>query len=151
SGGVIGAFALGGLLAMAAMFGRMRYLLFAVVMAIGVTTAIVTSQGRGVVVASVIILLAYGRLAYAGRGRTGTLLGVAIAGVVAFVVAQAIIGGVGGGSQALRYQGLSATKIVSTTGQARGKSISAIPRNLANYPLGAGLATAGPASGVAGA
>jgi hypothetical protein len=149
SGGVVGAYALGGLLALASLFTRLRYLLFAVVMAVGATTAIVTSQGRGVVVGSVVVVLAYCMLTATSRGRVTSLLGVVLAAVVAFFVIHAVVGSAG--SSALRYQGLSASKILQTTDQARGKSIARIPHNMAAYPLGAGLATAGPASGAPGA
>jgi hypothetical protein len=145
SGGVVGAFALGAILALAALFTRMRYLLFAAVMALGATTAIVTSQGRGVIVSGVIIVLVFGLLTATSRSRASSLLGLALAALVSFFIVQAIVGSAG--SSALRYQGLSPSSFVQTTNKARGKSIAAIPRNVARYPLGAGLATGGPASG----
>jgi hypothetical protein len=148
SGGVIGAFALGGVLALASLFTRVRYLLFAVAMAIGATTAIITSQVRGVVVAGVIVVLAYGLLTAMSRGRVASLLGIAVGVLVSFFVIQGIVGAVG--ADALRYEGLSTSRILKTTGEARGESLAAIPDNMADYPLGAGLGTAGPASGVAG-
>jgi hypothetical protein len=149
SGGVIASYALGGVLALMSLFTRMRYLLFAVVMAIGATVAIVTSQGRGVLVGAIVILLAYALLAATSRGRGTTLLGVALALVVGGLAVQAIVGAIG--SDGLRYQGLSTSKILNTTEQARGRSISKIPDTIATYPLGAGLATAGPASVAPGA
>jgi hypothetical protein len=148
SGGIIGAFACGGVLALASLFTRLRYLLFAVAMAVGATTAIITSQVRGVVVASVFVVLAYGLLTAVSRGRLASLLGIAVGALVGFFVIQGVVGAVG--ADALRYEGLSTSRILATTGQARGRSLEAIPRNVADYPLGAGLATAGPASGVAG-
>ncbi|HZV73363.1 MAG TPA: hypothetical protein VFF79_06575 [Conexibacter sp.] len=147
AGGVFGAFALGGILALASLFTRMRYLLLAVVLAIGASTAIITSQGRGVIVCSVIVVLAYGLLTATSQGRVTSLLGLGLAAVVSFFVVQAIVGS--SGSSALRYQGLSPSTFVQTADTARGKSIARIPGNLVKYPLGAGLATAGPASGVA--
>jgi hypothetical protein len=125
----------------------MRYLLFAAVMALGATTAIITSQGRGVIVGGVIIVLVFGLLTATSRTRATSLLGLTLATLVSFFVVQAIIGSAG--STALRYQGLSPSSFVQTTNKARGKSIAKIPQNLANFPLGAGLATAGPASGTA--
>src|SRR5262249_13750647 len=111
SGGVVGAFALGGILALASLFTRLRYLLFAVAMAIGATIAIVTSQGRGAIVCAVIVVLTYGLLSATSRGRVTRLLGLAIAGVVAVLVAQSIIGR---GSAANRYKGLSTANILQT-------------------------------------
>jgi hypothetical protein len=151
SGGLVGAFALGGVLALAslALSRRLRHLLFAVAMAIGAVTAIVTSQGRAVIVCSIVVALAYGLLTATSRGRVTTLLGLAVAGLVSVVVFQAIIGKAG--SPALRYQGLTTSTLLQTTSKARGKSLADIPRTMAWYPLGAGLATAGPASGAPGA
>lgn len=146
-GGLFGAFALCGVLALASFSIRRRYLVFAVVMALGTVLAIVTSQNRGVIVSSVIILLAFGVLTAASRNRITSVLGLALAGVATFFVIQAIVGSVG--SSQLRYQGLSPSSLVHTTTTARGKSIAAIPRNLVAYPFGAGLGTAGPASGSA--
>jgi hypothetical protein len=114
-------------------------------MALGATTAIVTSQGRGVIVSGVIIVLVFGLLTATSRSRASSLLGLALAALVSFFIVQAIVGSAG--SSALRYQGLSPSSFVQTTNKARGKSIAAIPRNVARYPLGAGLATGGPASG----
>lgn len=147
AGGVFGAFALGGILALAALFTRLRYLLLAIALAIGATIAVVTSQGRGVIVCSVVVLLAYGWLTASARGRVTTLIGFVLAAVVSLFVVQAIVGA--SGSSALRYQGLGPSAFAQTADSARGKSIAHIPGNLVAYPLGAGLATAGPASGAA--
>jgi hypothetical protein len=117
-------------------------------MAIAAVTAIITSQGRAVLICAFVVVLAYGLLTATSRGRTSSLLGIAVAGVVGLFAVQAVFGAIGG--SAVRYQGLSGSNIVHTTGEARGKSFRKIPATMASYPLGAGLATAGPASGVAG-
>jgi O-antigen ligase len=136
-------------LASLALSRRLRHLLFAVAMAIGAVTAIVTSQGRAVIVCSIVVALAYGLLTATSRGRVTTLLGLAVAALVSVFVIQAIVGKAG--SPALRYQGLTTSTLLQTTSKARGKSLADIPRTMARYPLGAGLATAGPASGAPGA
>jgi hypothetical protein len=148
SGGVVGAFALGGIFALASLAGRLRYLLFTVAMAIGALTAVVTSQARGVVVCSIVVVLAYTLLTLTSRGRARGLLGLAITGLVALLVIQSIVGSVG--SSTLRYGGLSATRIVHTTTTARPGTTTAIATAMTSYPLGAGLATAGPASATPG-
>ncbi len=149
AGGVFGAFALGGIIALASLFGRgrLRYLLFAVAMAIGATTAVVTSQGRGIIVGSIAVLVAFGALAATSRGRVTVLLGCGLAAVVSVLALQAVVGSFG--SSDLRYQGLTPAAFAQTADSARGKSLAHIPGTLASYPLGAGLATAGPASGTA--
>jgi len=149
SGGIMGALALGGILALASLVGRRRYLLLAVAMAVGAVTAIVTSQGRGVIVCSVVVLLAYGLLVATSRGRVRGLLALALAGIVAALVAQSIVGSAGAG--ALRYEGLSATNIVRSTQAARPGTTGAILTAVTKYPLGSGLATSGPAAGTSGA
>jgi multisubunit Na+/H+ antiporter MnhB subunit len=114
-------------------------------MAAGATLAIITSQGRGVIIAAVIILLAFGWLTATSRNRVTSLVGFALAALVAAFVASAVLGS----AAAVRYHGLGPSSIVQTTNQARGRSIARIPHNLVTYPFGAGLATAGPASGSA--
>jgi hypothetical protein len=149
AGGLFGVLALGGILALASLNARRRrYLVFAAVMAAGATLAIITSQGRGVVVSSGIVVLAFGLLAATGKNRTTSLAGVALAAIVAAFVVQAIVGSAG--SSGVRYQGLSPSSIIRTTNTARGKSLALIPHNLATYPFGAGLGTAGPASSAPG-
>jgi hypothetical protein len=149
AGGIMGALALGGLLVMVTRFGRLRHLLFAAAMALGVVIAIVTSQGRGAVVAAMIVVVSYGVLTATSGRRLASLLGVVVVGLVAFAIVESIVGAEG--SASLRYEGLSSSRILQTTTEARGSSLAAIPENIAEYPFGAGLGTAGPASSVAGA
>jgi hypothetical protein len=147
SGGVIAAFAVAGILAALAGARRLRYLVFAAIMALGATVAIVTSQSRGVIVASIVILLSFGLLTSVSRDRVRVLLAVGLAVAVAFVITDAVVSS--SGSSSLRYGGLGPSAFINTAGKARGRSIGRIPDTLASYPLGAGLATAGPASGTA--
>ena len=148
SGGIMGALALGGVLALVSLAGRRRHLLLAVALAIGAIAAIVTSQGRGVIVCSVVVLLAYGLLTATSRGRVRGLLALALVGIVAAIVAQSIVGSAGSG--ALRYDGLSATNLVRSTASARPGNTTAIVSAMTTYPFGSGLATSGPASGSSG-
>jgi hypothetical protein len=146
-GGLFGVLAFCGILALAAFSTRRRDQLFAVAMALGAVLAIISSQDRGVIVSGVITLLAFGVLTAASRNRMRSVLGLALAALASVLVIQAIVGSVGSGG--LRYQGLGPSSIVQTTSKARGKSLASIPHNLVTYPFGAGLATAGPASGAA--
>jgi hypothetical protein len=118
---------------------------FAAIMAIGAIAAVITSQGRGVIICALLVALAYGLLTATSRRRVAGLLGVATGAVVGVLVIQALVGS--GGASTLRYQGLDPAHFVGTLDKARGRGIAAIPGNIADYPLGAGLATAGPASG----
>ncbi|HEY6887602.1 MAG TPA: hypothetical protein VI300_07480 [Solirubrobacter sp.] len=153
AGGVMGAFALGALLAMIARGRRLRYLLLAAALATFVVTAIVTSQGRGAVVSAAIILIAYGGFTIAAGGRLVALLSIGATALVAVAVFQGVLsstGSSGGAGDTFRYSGLASSRIVQTTTVARGGSFEAIPENLVKYPFGAGLAVAGPASGAPG-
>ena len=148
-GGLFGAVALGGILALAALYGNRRFLLFAVVMAAGAVLAIITSQSRGVLIVGVLVLLAFILLTATSRNRLTSLLGLALIVTVSVFVVQAVVGSVG--SSGVRYKALSPTSLVQTTNQARGKSIALIPHILVTYPFGAGLGVAGPASSAPGA
>jgi hypothetical protein len=148
-GGWFGAFAFCGILALAAFSRRRRYQLFAVVAALGAALAVITSQDRGVIVGSVIIVLSFALLIATSRNRFTSVAGLALAGIAAVIVIQAVIGSVG--TSQVRYQGLSPSSILQTTNKARGKSIALIPHNLVTYPFGAGLGTGGPAISAPGA
>jgi hypothetical protein len=148
-GGLVGAFAVGGLLALGAMARRRRDIAFVALMAVAAVTAIVTSQGRAAVVAAVIVTLAYGLLTARSGGRARTVISFCLAGLVALLVIDQIASS--SNSNTFRYQGLGSSQIVQTATHARGRSIDAIPRHLKDYPFGDGLGVAGPATGVSGA
>ena len=144
-GGLVGALALAGILAIAALRRRRRYLLFAVAMAMAAVTGILTSQARSAVVCAVVVVLAYVLFSAASRNRVRALLPVAVAGAVALLVVPSIIGSAGDSGR-FRYAGLSPAKIVQTTNKARAGNAGRIMDMMGRYPVGAGLATAGPAA-----
>ncbi|MBV9357981.1 MAG: hypothetical protein JO023_20920 [Chloroflexi bacterium] len=146
-GGMFGALALAGVLALAALYPSRRYRLLALLMAAGATIAVVTSQGRGVLISSVIIVAAFIALTFTARNRIASLVGLVLVAAVVAGAAEAVLGSAG--SAGVRYQGLSPSSLLSTTNHARGRSFAAIPHNLVTYPFGAGLGTGGPASGSA--
>jgi hypothetical protein len=148
-GGIFGMLALSGVLALAAFSKRRSYQLFAVAMALLVVVAIVTSEGRSVIVGSGITLLAFGALALTARNRLVSLPGLAIVAAVIGLTIAAVVGAAGSGG--FRYTNLGPSGLVSTTSTARGSSIAKIPHNIVTYPFGAGLGTAGPASAAPGA
>jgi hypothetical protein len=144
-GGLFGLVALGGILALASLYRRWRYLVPAIIGGAGATVAIITSQGRSVVIAGVLTLVWFGLLAATSRRDLRGVVRVVLAAAIAGTAAVALLGSAGTGL--FRYGGLGPAKLVNTVGKSRGKTFSDIPRNFANYPLGAGLATAGPAAG----
>jgi hypothetical protein len=147
-GGLLGALAIAGIVALASVHRRPRYLGFAVAAAAGATLGVITSEGRGVIVATVIVLLVFGLLTATSRSRIKSLLGLALVIATSVIVVQAIVGSAGSG--VLRYQGLGPSSLVQTTSKARGTAIAAIPHNLVSFPFGAGLGTAGPATSASG-
>jgi hypothetical protein len=148
-GGLFGALAFCGIVALISLSGRRRYLLFDVCLALAAVVAIVTAQARGALVSSVIIVIAYALLTATSRNRITNVLGVGLVIVASVFVVQAIAGSAGSGG--LRYSGLGPSSLLKTTNQARGSSIALIPHNIVTYPFGAGLGTAGPASTAPGA
>ena len=150
-GGLFAVLALGGILAFASFIVSVRYRIFALLCGACAVAGIVTSEGRADVVAGVVTVIAYGILAASGPRRLATLAGLAVAIALSYFVVVSIVAGAGGGS-AFRYQGLDASKILATTTGPHGRQgqLAAIGFNLAHYPLGAGLGSAGPASSTAG-
>jgi hypothetical protein len=148
-GGTFGVLALAGAFALASLRLSLGYRLFAVLLGIGAITAIITSQGKAVIVAAVVTVAVYGALTATTRRRASALAGLAIGIIVSYSAVTAIVPSTGG--NAYRYQGLSASKILDTASQERPGQLGAIGSAIADYPLGAGLGTAGPAAGAAGA
>ncbi|MEA2372965.1 MAG: hypothetical protein QOH12_3359 [Solirubrobacteraceae bacterium] len=151
AGGAFGVLALGGIFALGSFAARIRDRLVAAILSVGAVAAIVTSEGRGVIVAAAATVLAYGVMTATSSRRLASLAGFAVAAVVAYFVVTAITSGAGGG--AFRYQGLSASKIATTTTSNGGRpgQLHAIADAAIHYPLGAGLGTGGPATVTAGA
>lgn len=152
-GGLMGAFALGAAVALGSTIRRRRDLAVVALGAVGSVTAIVTSQSRTAVVGSVIVLLAYGLLSVTVGGRGRTILALALVTSVAVVAVPSLVSQAvsQGSSPTFRYGGLAGTQLIQTTANARGRSLAAIPQHFAQYPFGAGLGVAGPATGVRGA
>jgi hypothetical protein len=118
-------------------------------MALAALLGIITSEGRSVIVVSVIAVIVFGLLTLTARTRLRSVLVlVAILAASGFVV-EGIVATAG--TSQLRYSGLSPSGIFQTTSTARGSSIALIPSNLATFPFGAGLGTAGPSSTAPGA
>jgi hypothetical protein len=143
-GGLFCVLAFCGILALASFSRRRRDMLFAVAMALGAVLGIVTSEGRGVIISTVIVLLAFGLMTITAKNRMRSLFGLVLVLIAAAFVVETIA--TVAGSSGLRYAGLSPSSIFQTTSGARGSSLAEIPHNIVMFPFGAGLATAGPAA-----
>jgi hypothetical protein len=150
-GGNIAVLAVPGAIALIGLARRRRAIAaIALMLAVGVVTAVVTSQGRGVVIAGVVMTLAYVVLAVSGRRVVPTITAIAVVGVVVLLVIDSV--GTSGGSDAFsRYESIAPSKVFSTTGEDRGSALSIVPDYIRDFPLGYGLGTGGPATGFGGA
>jgi hypothetical protein len=147
-GGLMAAFALGSILALASIPRRKRYVGLAAIGAVAAVAGIITAQGRAVLVCGVVVLVAYAVLAATSRRGFVTVLAVTLLGLVTLFTVRAVLGG---SSSTLRYSSLRISNIFQTAVNGRGATIAVIPQYAHRYPLGAGLGVAGPAAGVSGA
>lgn len=128
---------------------RPKHALVALALSAGAVLAVVTSQGRGVVVAGFVMVLAYAGLSVTARRLIPTLTGIVIGGLLTMFVISALSDD--GSSRFERYQSISPNKLLSTTQTDRGQALSVVPTYIGRYPLGYGLGTGGPATGFGGA
>jgi hypothetical protein len=150
-GGVIAALAIPGAIAlMGQAWRRPKYAAVALALSVGAITGVISSQGRGVVVGSSVMVFAYAALAVTPRRLVPTLAGIAVGGVVALFAINALSGNAGTGAFS-RYESITPDKFLATTGQDRGGALSIVPKYIREYPLGHGLGTGGPATGFGGA
>ncbi|MGO9971659.1 MAG: hypothetical protein ACLP01_02275 [Solirubrobacteraceae bacterium] len=148
-GGLMAAFAIGAILALATLPGRRRYLLLAAVGAIAAVVAIITSQGRAVIVCGVVVAFTYALLTTTSRRGASTVVAIGAAALLTLFTVESVVGT--SGPTQLRYGSFSIGNIVQTTASSRGFAFSDAAAYLVKYPLGAGLGVGGPATGSAGA
>ena len=148
-GGLFCMIALCGIFALSIRSKRTLGQLFAVAAALAALLGIITSEGRTVVVVSVIAVVMFGLLTITARTRLTSVL--VLAGVIA--ASAFVVEGLAAttGTSQLRYSGLGPTGIFQTESTARGSSLAVIPYNLATYPFGAGVGTVGPSATAPGA
>jgi len=150
AGGAMGLVALGGTLALLSAPGRRGSRALTVVMSAGVPLAIITGQGRTIVVAAVVVLLTFVILATSAQRLVPTLaavlLGIGVTFATLSYLADTSQHGVFD-----RYKSVAPSALSSTTGESRGGSLAKIPRFVAKYPFGAGIGFVGPAASGAGA
>jgi hypothetical protein len=103
---------------------------------------IVTSQTRLDIVGAVIAVVAFLALTITSRRGLTALLATTLVAVAGYLVLSTFIAG-----SANRYSSIAPSKLVSTVISNRGSNFVLIPKYIADYPLGAGLGTVGPARG----
>lgn len=126
---------------------KLRETLLIGILAVGTVLAVVTSDGRGAILASFAVLLAYVGLSVVSKRLIPTLGSLVVGGVVTLLVISLLSGN--GSSGALsRYSTISPTKLSSTYGSSRGFALSLVPTYAVQFPLGAGLGSTGPSAGI---
>jgi hypothetical protein len=141
-GGFVGVLALPGLLALMAM-GRPRGRWLALVLCLGALLAVATSLQRTAVLGAVIAGLAFVALsASAGRRVTQVVTALLVVGALVFGLASILAPEAGQGVFS-RYATITPGKAASTSVGYRESTITQIPKVIAKYPFGAGLAQAG--------
>lgn len=121
--------------------------LLAACLSIGTVLALVTSDGRGAVLAAFAAVVAYVFLSVVSKRLVPTLLGVLVGAGLTFAVVSIVASGAQQGALS-RYSTISPSNVVSTESSSRGFSLADVPQYVVKYPLGAGLGSTGPASGV---
>lgn len=149
SGALWGMLALGGALALITLATRRSSGRLALVLCVGPPLAVISGQGRSILVASVVALLAYAAFATTAKRLVPTVAGVLV-GLVAVVGVIAFVGATSGAGVFDRYATVTPSKAAATTQDDRGKSLARIPKFVTEYPLGNGLGSVGPATGFAG-
>lgn len=149
-GGIAGLLALPAALALIGLIGRRREALVALPLLAGIGLAIITSQGRGILIAAIGALLAYAMLTMLSRRLVPTLVGILMVGLVISLTSSALSEKREAGALS-RYETITPTNVSKTTQKERGSSIALAPSYAVKYPLGAGLGSVGPAYSVSGA
>lgn len=105
---------------------------------------IVISQTRLDVVGSVLALFAFLALTLTSRRGLTVLMLAAAIGLAGFFIVSSFVS-----SSASRYSTIAPAKVVGTAVVARQGTLALIPTYIADYPLGAGVGSVGPAAGSA--
>ena len=122
--------------------GRLRWIV--ALMSIGVGLAVATSGSRAGLIIAFASLLSFGLIAAASRNAMKAVIGIAMVVAITYVVFLQLGPD---NSSTERAQSIAPTKALSTFSSERGGSVLLFGSLARQYPLGVGLATAGPASG----
>jgi hypothetical protein len=142
-GGLVGLIALPGAIALLSSARRSAKLGWLLIPATILTiVGIVTSQTRLDIVGGVIALVAFLALTLRSRRGLTALLLTTVVGLTGYVIVSDFVS-----SSASRYSTIAPSKVLGTAVTARKGTLSLIPKYIAEYPLGAGLGSVGPAAG----
>lgn len=148
-GGSLGLIAAPAVLALLSLGGDRRVKIAVGALSIGVVMAIVTSQARVAVLASVVGILAYLVLATSSRRAFRVLLGLGL-GLMIGYAAVSVLAASTSSHLFDRYSSITPGKALSTAYNYRSGTIAQVPEYMAKFPLGAGIGSTGPAADEAG-
>jgi hypothetical protein len=143
SGAVMAALAIPGMIALL-MVSKSRGRWAVALMAVGVGLAVATSGSRAALVTVFVSLLSFGLIAATSRNAMKAVIGIGLG--VAIIYATFVQLGPDN-SSTKRAQSVAPTNAIATFKRDRGGSVGLFPSLATQYPLGVGLATAGPAAG----
>jgi hypothetical protein len=147
-GGMVGMIAVPAVLALLAV-GSFRTRLLVGMMSAGVVLAVVTSQARVAVLASVLAALAFAAVSVTSRGAIRAVMALCLAVILSYASVSILTSNSDSGAFD-RYTSIAPGRAVETTYDYRRATLAVIPDYLRDIPLGAGLGSKGPGASVAG-
>jgi hypothetical protein len=109
--------------------------------------AIVISQGRNMMIGAFVAVIVYTLLTLRARRLIATLAGITVV-TIALLAATSLAADRAGSEVFDRVQEIAPSRILDSASEQRGSSVVLAPTYLAQYPLGAGLGSVGPAATV---
>ena len=147
--GFVGMMAVPAALALLALARRPGTRTLIVLLSAGVVIAVATSQARTAVIGSLIAVFAYAALTVTSRAGLRTVLAIGLVGIVAYGTIGLLSSNSDKGS--FRYESISGPgEAVSTAYEYRRDTLARIPTYAAEFPLGDGIGSHGPAASLAG-
>jgi glycosyltransferase involved in cell wall biosynthesis len=148
-GGAVGMLALPGGLALTVLARRRtRQALLYAALTGGAVFAVLTSAQRTSVVSAVVAACAFALIVSSARRARQLLFGLATVGLVTGAIVFFLANGPGGAFY--RYSGIAPTRVVPTAIDSKGGTLALVPQYVADFPLGAGIGSVGPAVSLGG-
>jgi len=143
-GGFVALLALPAAIALVSL-ARDRWKWIALLLGLPVALGIVTSQGRTVMIGTVVTVMCYASLTVVAKRLVPTLAGIAVFGV-ALLWATSLSANSAGSSAFDRVEQIAPSRFLESADEQRGSSLVLAPRYATEFPVGAGLGSVGPAA-----
>jgi hypothetical protein len=142
--GAVGFLALPMALAFLTLGGLGKRLIPMTLLFVAAAVGVITSQGRTIVIGSVLVVVSFFFLGLAGKRAVRTLGAMAVVVMIGVVVLPAVFSGASKGTFD-RYSSIKPNEVVDTAYSYRIDDLSFMVGYVTRFPLGAGLGTVGPA------